>query len=1020
MLAKSKECSGCPLESYKGGFSNPEGLGDSGVLIVGEALGEQEMIDALPLRPHAESGSALQTCFNNLKKFGVSLERNNFALWNLCACKPPMNKLEGMPYEEGAISHCRTAYFDKVIDYYKPKVILALGNLPMKWLIPEIKERQDSIKAKLKETKDKEEKKRLASQLSKLKISALRGYKFESIYKIPVVPTFHPSFLARGERVLLGVLLRDLMFAIEIANGEIGEYKYENYIETPDISQIDSFLTYCRQNPNLVVSYDIETPYTILEVDESETEFGNREVRDIDSIQFSVENSRSRNGSGEIKTKSIFLNWNSQLEWAKSFLELENPKVGWNNLGFDETNIEYHLGKGSIKGTRYDSMLLWKHFNSDFKKIGKALQFAANFQIPELPAWKHLSDEQPEKYGLIDVDVTLKVFLSLKEQLSKSKLEVPNAKSLFQGYEDDIVNLIPILQDMTKRGFPINIKKREEFKKELQIKRIEVLEELEEIFPTELRRPDPVLGYKNIPKEVIELAEEFEQRFCNPISKNFKIFLDANAKALILSKFIESKTRRATATKEGQTGLVVRTFIIDGQKVKRYCRLDRFKPNSSQQILNYIKFKKYKTKKKRDKKKEKETTDKAALFGLYEETQDDLFLKVGLYREIFKIIRTYIDGWPADSLGRVHSTFNAAATATGQLSCSPNIQNLVSHGTRYNSKDFLQMAQTLRSCIEPKAGHTLLSFDYTGFHAIMLGVEAEDDTYIRLAKLGIHDFLTAYMLRDEYSKKVHTDWKQIKAGKVKQDDLRNETLIRIKDLDSWLSLDDKSLADNLTWIKTNHKYMRDSQAKPAMHGLGFRMGVNKFFALNRHAFDSIEQPKRIIAIIKKLFPKVINWQDFIIDLAAEQTFLISRYGYIRRFWDVYDWRLLKEYHAPKSEYEKIFKGKNGKYWSRTEGTQIKEAVAFLPANHAFGKKKEAMRELEEVGLLEKYRLILDNHDELLFEIRDNLIDEAIIEVKKIMELPTKHISTRLFPDGVSCPVGIKLGKNWGSMKEIKL
>lgn len=1292
MLSKPADCRGCILEDYKGGFAQPEGSGKSGVLIIGEALGENEKNEGLPFRPYAESGSALQTAINLLRNYQINYTREDFGFWNLISCQPPFNKLEDTKFEEGAISHCRQAYFNQIITYYKPKVIFALGNLPLKHLVPEIEALKSKLKERLQEAKqqkNKEEEKHIAAQLSKLRIGALRGYRFKSVYGVPLVPSFHPSFITRGERVLLGVLLRDLMFAIEVADGKWGEYKFENYIENPSTEEIQKFFNYCKNHPKLTISYDIETPFTTLEVDESTIEFG-QQVRSIDSIQFSVP-VNSTMGNGTIKTRSIFLDWNKDLEGIVDILRLQNPKVGWNNWKFDETNLKYHLGEGVLGGTRYDAMWCFKHLNADFRKIGRGLQFAANFYVPNLPAWKHLSESEPKKYGLIDVDATLKTFVGLQNQMQAARNPAPNSKNLWKGYEDDIVKLFPILQAITRRGFPINLEDRDAFKKELIERKKQVLEELQELYPTQLRRPDPQLGYKNVPKEVGELEAKFHELYCDISSPEYVVFLDEKQKELLLAKFIEQNTRRRQEDYEerktkkdvqGQTGLVVREFKIEDKVVKRYCRLDRFKPKSPDQIKAYIRFKGYKPKKVRKGKKETESADKNAMYELYEEYKDPFFLKCGFHNELNNIVSTYIRGWKTDEEGRVHSTF-LPIPATGQLSCSPNIQNAPGHGTRYNSDEYVALAQRFRKCIQAKMGHTFVacvtgdtrilrkdltwgfaedikigdelwgvdefprnkpttirsgryvqeskvqevgrldspclkiitdkgtitcskdhrllqryqgkaiwnradslrvgeevSFfvrpwylehdfeagylagfldgegyvgnegrgikygqndgevsdfvkrlieskgyqikiesdarackyyaisgeqfswlrfagsirpkrllpkiidnlngmaywcrgsksakilriedagtqeviaiktstktyisegflshncDYVGFHAVMLGAEADDyaasngggdsaANYIRLAKLGIHDFLTAYMVRNEYSsKKRLVDFKALVKGgpKSEAEKKRDETLEYVKDLDKWLEYDDNILSEKLSWIKKNHKHIRDSQAKPAVHGIGFGMGIRKFFKLNKHAFSSLEEPRRILALLRRLFPDVFIWQDYIKELAANQTYLLSRYGYIRFFWDIYDWRLIPAFRAPKSEYEKIIVDKkNGKIWSRTDGQQIKEAIAFLPANNAFGKKKEAMRDMEDLGYLDKFGLILDNHDELLFECPDEFVDECIIECSRIMEAPARHIITKRFPEGISCPVGAKIGKNWGAFdKDINL
>lgn len=1017
MLSKPAECelSGCPLAHYRNsGFAQPEGTCSNGVLVIAEALGENEKLEGLALRPYAESGSAFQTAINNLKHFGINYDRSEFGIFNIVNCQPPFNKLEGTKYEAEAVSCCKSNYLDKVVEYFNPKVIFTLGNIPLKYLTPEIASLQADTKIKLdaaKAQKDKALENYYKSQAKKLKIMALRGYKFDSIYGIPLVPSLHPSYIARTGRVLMGVLLRDLVYAINIANGQqTDEFKYENYFTHPSPEDAIKFYNYCKANPDLDLCYDIETPFTKLEVDEAELEFGT-EARDIDSIQFSIANTTAR--------KNIFFPWDGVYkDVSKNLLSLPNAKVGWNSGKFDESVLEYQLGKGSINGLKQDAMWLWKHLNADFIVTGKALQFAANFYTPELKAWKHISESDPIKYGLIDVDITLKTFLDMKEQMSNVKNPAPGSKNLFQGYIDDIVKLFPILKRMSERGFPVNVEAREKLKVELEEKRKLVLETLQDKYPTELRRPDPPLGYKRVPKEVDLLTQAFEDKYCTFESMDYLIFIDEEIKELALSRFIEQKSRRIDgATKKdtvGQTGLVIREFIVDGEKVRRYCRLDRFKPSSTQQVASYLRYKKYKIKTKRKGKKESETTDKNALYDLYQETKDEFLLEASYERELKNLVKTFINGWPTDANGRVHSTF-LPLPVTGQLSSTkPNIHNMPSHGNRYSSKDYVEIAQKLRNTIQAKPGHTLVSSDWSAFHAIMLGVEAGDATYIALARKDIHSYVAAHMLRDEY----YTKYKgkvDIKGNKIGTE-LVLKTLDHLKDLNNWLNLKDDELITKLKWIKSNHPLVRNAQAKPAILGVGFGMGVKKFYTLNKHAFASMEQPRRILTLLKKLFPPVFAWQDWIVDLAHKQTYLVSRYGYIRRFWDIYDFRLLSGYRPPNSEYEKILKTKDGKYWSRTDGTQKKEAIAYLPANNAFGKKKEAMRDLEELGMLEKYGLINEIHDDLMFECPNEFVDECVVNVSKIMQAPARHIITDLFPAGVACMTEVKIGSTWANME----
>src|SRR3972149_1824396 len=103
MLSKPSTCQGCPLyEKAHGtpvGFSRPDGAGHKGVLIVGEALGRDEAEAGVPF-----VGTAGHFLFTKLAQVG--LERDDFTLFNVVACRPPDNNLLKMPYTEGAIRHC--------------------------------------------------------------------------------------------------------------------------------------------------------------------------------------------------------------------------------------------------------------------------------------------------------------------------------------------------------------------------------------------------------------------------------------------------------------------------------------------------------------------------------------------------------------------------------------------------------------------------------------------------------------------------------------------------------------------------------------------------------------------------------------------------------------------------------------------------------------------------------------------------------------------------------------------------
>jgi len=60
-------------------------------------------------------------------------------------------------------------------------------------------------------------------------------------------------------------------------------------------------------------------------------------------------------------------------------------------------------------------------------------------------------------------------------------------------------------------------------------------------------------------------------------------------------------------------------------------------------------------------------------------------------------------------------------------------------------------------------------------------------------------------------------------------------------------------------------------------------------------------------------------------------------------------------------------------------------------------------------LTNKVRLILSIHDELLFEISDDVLENTILNIKNILEKQVSQLSVPLIVD-------VMKGKNWGELK----
>ncbi len=99
----------------------------------------------------------------------------------------------------------------------------------------------------------------------------------------------------------------------------------------------------------------------------------------------------------------------------------------------------------------------------------------------------------------------------------------------------------------------------------------------------------------------------------------------------------------------------------------------------------------------------------------------DLILE---YRTLEKLRSTYLEPMPrmADEHGRIHTTFNQLATATGRLSSSnPNLQNIPVRG-KFGSR--------MRACFTARAGCKLVSADYSQIELRVLAHCSQDPTLL--------------------------------------------------------------------------------------------------------------------------------------------------------------------------------------------------------------------------------------------------------------------------------------------------
>lgn len=797
-----------------------------------------------------------------------------------------------------------------------------------------------------------------------LTITSVRGFPLESPqYQLPVVASLHPSFIRRMGMSQLDVLTNDLILAGQVADGRLKAESREdvNYVYNPaDYTgrALDEWYEKFATSSE-PIAVDIETAYSIKQMDDSEVGL---EDDAITEIQFSNK-----------PKEALVLSWNPQTkEFARRVLALPNDKWTWNGDIFDWPILRKHGIQ--INGRSLDLMDAFHCLQPD---LPRGLQFVASFFCPELTPWKHLSSTDKSWYCGRDVDSLQRIGRKLLPDLEK--------RGVARAFYGHIVKLRPILDRMCERGLPIDVDEQIRLRAELEIEMKAINIEIQAMAPKELQSYDPTNGFAQWPKPAQDILTVLELKgkkdLWRDVYKQFQISYEAGGEL----------QRKVVHGIELASGMIYRSF----NGIMRWARPLEFNPASSKQMIAYAKFKGYAVPMAaRNNGTESEQANEQVILEWAEKHNDDLCKKVIDYKKRQKIIGTYIDGFKPDNEGRVHSTFTFSP-ASGQLSSlRPNIQNIPAHG---------EMAQRIRKTIVAPNGHLFVAFDFKSFHGLTMGFNAQDADWMRLCRLDMHSFVGAHLLNnlmnDEMKKK-----RIAPAMRAQIDIWVNE----LDGLDGWLQLPDDQLLAKLKVIKKNHSNLRNKQAKPS--GLGIQLGLQakKLYQMNKDSFSSQKQAQEAINTIFRLFPRIPAWQNEIKEKAHRQGYLLSRHGYLRRFFEVKRW--------------------DPKYMTWRNGESAEEAIAFLVQNDAFGEIRDRYIELEENGLLEKWSFWDTVHDSLDFLVPEDNYEDAINEIKPILERPsTILIDSKLgaFQADVEC----KIGRNWGAycekvnpdgMREVKL
>ncbi|MEK7556258.1 MAG: DNA polymerase [Patescibacteria group bacterium] len=301
-----------------------------------------------------------------------------------------------------------------------------------------------------------------------------------------------------------------------------------------------------------------------------------------------------------------------------------------------------------------------------------------------------------------------------------------------------------------------------------------------------------------------------------------------------------------------------------------------------------------------------------------------------LYRELQKLLSTYIDNIPAmvDSSSRLHTTLNQTGTTTGRFSSTnPNLQNIpTSEG----------MGNAVRDMFIADKGHKLLSFDYSQIEMRILAALAEDEMLINVFKKGedVHASVAAQVFG-------------VRESEVTKDMRR--------------------------------------KAKVINFGIVYGMGVN---ALRANLGGSRAEAQEFYNSYFAKFPTIAAYFEKVKKEARQKGYTETYFGRRRYFEGILSSIPYIQAAAERQALNAPIQG--------TAADVIKVAM------------NKADKEIQKAGLSDKVHLILQVHDELIYEVEESTITEAKEVIKKIMENAVE------FP--VPLSVNVAEGGRWGELK----
>lgn len=859
-------------------MTQADGTGRNGVCLVGSSLDTAGLKTGKPFT--GRGGLMLQRLLDR-----KGWKREDFLIDVACRCIPPNNYLKGLYYAKDVTRHC-APNLDLTLTTHKPKVLVALGDVAYE---------------------------RLTGRSG---ITKERGYVHWSDHAgAYVIGTYDPDEIVRGNANLSGVFLHDIERALQVAK-EGWTPDRENFLLDPTPQEAGAWAHAYEialwGNPEVMLAYDIETPYKSTGADEGE----------LANEEMDASYTLLRIGFSYKEGEALSLPWLPEYyPVIRRLLGSHGPKAGW-NLAYDFPRLDYH--GFVVGGEQWDMMLAWHLLNSD---LPKGLAFVATFYCPGRGLWKNLSSAEPARYNAIDAAVTIQIGEGLRRDLKTHRMW-----DLFRRH---IVELDVELSRMSKAGVLVDNAVRLTLSQDFQSKLGEVAGRMQEVIPLSAKAnkvykktPDMEEGIWTTIEEAGEWKECPGCGLKNPTKPHFKTFKKkengpcAGLNPVIVSGMI-TRSARVLCFKPSKVGMMRYQAVAGHQPI-----LDR-----------------------KSKSERKDTFDEEALGKLIHKYPHDPLYPIVLDYRGWERKLGYTGVWDGESWrggvpigldGRVHTTYGHNPSTFRLNSTNPNMQN---------------QDPAVKGMYVAAAGHLLCEIDYSAIEALIVGWLAGSEQYMRLARLGVHDYFNSHVLARQ--------------GKIGQPG----------DL-TWSDPDLKALFADL---KLRFEHERDG-SKRVVHLSNYCGTPFTMYEKHPELFASRKVAKELQDLYFEVCPDIQKWQTATIDQAEDAGYLRTPFGYLHRFWNVKSWK------------------KEGGKWVSSWGEDAKRSVAFKPQNTALCIIAEAILHMRNTIVQPCLRLQV--HDSLLSEVKESEMDTVLALKRRIMMRPVPELN------GLVVGVEAKVGRSW--------